>query len=71
VKRDYVFYILDLSTRQMSPVRLMLYLLYCKKKCPPQKAIGKWVVTYGSLYMVADRQEDGKVLYLTVQSIQI
>jgi len=34
VKKDYVFYILDLSTRQMSPVRLMLYLLYCKKKCP-------------------------------------
>jgi hypothetical protein len=42
----------------------MFYLLYCKKKCPQQKSIGKLVVTYGSLYMVADRQKDVKVLHL-------
>jgi len=49
----------------------MLYLLYCKKKVPPTKVNRNWVVTYGSLYMVADGQKDGKVLYLTVLSIQI
>jgi len=49
----------------------MLYLLCCKKNCPQQKSIGKWMVTYSSLYMVADRQKDRKVLHLTVLSIQI
>jgi len=49
----------------------MFYLLCCKKKGPQQKLIVKWMVTYGSLYMVADRQKDKKVLHLTVLSIQI
>jgi hypothetical protein len=40
----------------------MQYVLYCKKKCPQQKSIRKWVVTQGTLYMVADRQKNRKGL---------